>query len=325
MCHQSDFERAAQPIHVGVIGESCGDCHGNDKWSPARGSDHSFPLQAAHASAACSACHVGQPPVYEGTPSTCLDCHEGKRDEVLEPSHLEFSDDCGSCHSAVAWAPATIDHAWPLEGAHALTTCGSCHGGEPRVYAGTPATCLGCHEADRAQVTLPSHQGFSEDCATCHGTASWNGASFEHTSRFPLTGVHQQTECMACHVDTFAGTASDCVACHRADFDASPFSGHAAFATTCQDCHATSGWVPASGGHPQDRFSITGTHDYACNDCHNQGLGPNGAGNSDCVGCHTGTHSLAKMDGKHSEGVRGYPSGPERAPNFCLDCHSDGR
>jgi hypothetical protein len=116
------------------------------------------------------------------------------------------------------------------------------------------------------------------------------------------------------------------VGCHQADFDASPFPGHSEFPTTCADCHTTSGWVPASGGnHPQDRFSITGDHAFACNECHNPSLGPNGAGNADCVGCHLGEHSLARMDAEHQGEVNGYPLGANRAPNFCLECHADGR
>jgi len=398
-CHQSEFQRATQPLHVGVISENCGDCHSNASWTPARGTNHSWPIAGAHASAACSACHLGEPAVYTGTPTDCVSCHEGERDLVIEPSHVDFSDDCGSCHSSDAWQPASIEHEWPLLGAHATTSCTNCHTGDPPVYAGTPGDCGSCHADDRnrvtqpphdgfssdcaschtssswrpasfpshewplegahasalcaschtgdppvyagtetrcvgchqqalAAVTQPSHAAFSEDCSSCHGTSAWDGAAFEHTSSFPLTGAHQATDCSACHTGTpavFAGTASACVDCHRADFDGSPFPGHSAFATTCQDCHTTSGWQPASGGnHPQNLFSITGRHDYPCNDCHNPALGPNGAGNTDCVGCHDGEHTLARMDNEHQGEVRNYPTGAGRAPNFCLQCHADG-
>jgi hypothetical protein len=328
-CHQSDFQKASQPLHVGVLSETCADCHSNTSWSPARGSNHSWPLDGAHAAAPCNTCHQGDRAVYEGTPQDCVSCHGGQRDQVLQPSHADFSDDCASCHGTAAWKPATFAHSWPLEGVHASTDCSSCHLGDPPTYDGTPTTCSSCHQADLATVTEPPHDGFSQDCSTCHGTASWDSASFEHTGQFPLTGSHQTTECTACHTGSpavFAGTASECVGCHRQDFDQSPFPGHAAFATTCQDCHSTSGWVPASGGnHPQNLFSITGDHNYPCNDCHNPSLGPNGAGNADCVGCHDGEHTLARMDAEHAGEVRNYPTGANRAPNFCLQCHADGR
>jgi nitrate/TMAO reductase-like tetraheme cytochrome c subunit len=45
--------------------------------------------------------------------------------------------------------------------------------------------------------------------------------------------------------------------------------------------------------------------------------------NTDCVGCHDGEHTRAEMDAKHRE-ERDYPSG-DAPPNFCLDCHKDGR
>lgn len=397
-CHASDFQSASQPPHLGIISTGCADCHGNTRWAPARGSNHSWLLDGAHAVTACNACHLGSPPVYESTPGACVDCHRVKRDQVLEPSHADFSDDCQSCHGTAAWRPAAIEHAWPLEGAHASTPCASCHTGDPPVYEGTPDQCIGCHQADRDAVTQPPHDGFaqtcgschtssawqpadfpahewplegahatatcaschlgdppayddtptaclscheqdrgnvtqpphdafSDDCASCHDAASWGTASFDHL-RFPLTGAHQAAECSSCHTGTpavFLGTATECVGCHREDYDTSPFPGHSDFATTCQDCHLTSGWRPASGGnHPQDRFSITGDHDFACNDCHNPSLGPNGVGNADCVGCHEGEHTLARMDNEH-DGIRNYPTGQGRSQSFCLSCHADGR
>ncbi len=396
-CHQSDFQSASQPLHIGVISTNCGECHSNERWAPARGSNHSWLLDGAHADAACNTCHLGEPAIYEGTPTACLDCHRDERDKVVEPSHADFSDacgtchgnsawqpavfehewplegahvtttcaschtgtppvydgtpeqcigchqddrntvtqpshdgfaeDCSSCHTATAWQPANFpEHEWPLEGAHASTTCASCHTGTPPVYDGTPTACISCHQQDRAAVTEPPHDGFSDDCQSCHGTASWDSASFEHTT-FALTGAHQTAECASCHTGSpavFAGTARECVGCHQQDFDTSPFPGHSAFATTCQDCHTTGAWRPASGGnHPQARFSITGDHNYACGECHNAALGPNGAGNADCVGCHEGEHTLARMDGEHN-GIGNYPRGANRAPKFCLQCHADG-
>ena len=396
-CHQADYENASQPLHVGVISTTCADCHASTSWSPARGSNHSWPLNGAHTNAACNSCHVGEPARYEGTPMGCLDCHQSDRDVALVPPHVDFSNDCSTCHGTAAWQPAAFAHEWPLEGAHAAANCASCHGGDPPVYDGTPETCVGCHrddrdavvqpshadfgdecgtchaslawrpasfpahewplegahavatcaschgdppvyegtqtacsschQQDRASVTDPPHDGFSDDCQSCHGTVSWASAEFAHAV-FPLTGAHQSVECSSCHTGTpavFAGTASECVSCHRQDYDGSPFPGHSSFATTCQDCHSTDGWVPASGGnHPQERFSITGTHNFACNDCHNPSLGPNGAGNADCVGCHEGAHTLARMDNEHGD-IGNYPRGANRAPNFCLQCHADGR
>lgn len=396
-CHQSEFLSASQPLHVGVISEACAECHDNTAWSPARGTNHSWPLEGAHAAAACNSCHVGEPAVYVGTATACIGCHATDRDAVVSPSHADFSDECQSCHDVSAWKPASLEHEWPLEGAHSAAACGSCHTGDPPIYAGTPEQCIGCHEADRSAVTQPPHEPFSEDCSTCHtnaawrpasfpahewplegahalaecaschtgapplyagtptacvschsadlasaaqpphagfstecqschGTASWDGASFEHAV-FALTGAHEAIACASCHTGmpaVFTGTPSECVGCHLEDYETSPFPGHSAFATTCQDCHSTAAWRPASGGnHPEQRFSLRGDHNFACNDCHDATLGPNGAGNANCVGCHEGEHTLAREDAEH-DGVNGYPRGAGRAPNFCLQCHPGG-
>ena len=40
-CHQSDFQKATQPLHAGVLSQNCGDCHSNTSWQPARGSNQS--------------------------------------------------------------------------------------------------------------------------------------------------------------------------------------------------------------------------------------------------------------------------------------------
>lgn len=112
-CHQSEFQSASQPLHVGVISTNCAECHGNTSWSPARGSNHSWPLNGAHASTSCNGCHLGEPAVYQGTTTACLDCHQADRDVALVPTHADFSNDCSTCHGTAAWQPAAFAHEWP--------------------------------------------------------------------------------------------------------------------------------------------------------------------------------------------------------------------
>jgi hypothetical protein len=93
--------------------------------------------------------------------------------------------------------------------------------------------------------------------------------------------------------------------------------------------HTTTAWTPAVGGnHPESAFPIlSGPHSKYQNDCvscHNPDLGSSVDGeNADCVGCHDGNHTRAKMDPKHDE-EPDYPQGAA-PPNFCLDCHPAGR
>ena len=149
---------------------------------------------------------------------------------------------------------------------------------------------------------------------------------------WPLTGAHETLACGTCHVGeppVYQGTPTLCVGCHQDDYDGSPFPGHADFPTTCENCHTTTAWIPATGGnHPENEFAIeNGVHSpYRddCVSCHDPNLGsPVDGENADCVGCHNGEHTRAEMDPKHDE-EPDYPQGAA-PPNFCLDCHPDGR
>jgi hypothetical protein len=190
--------------------------------------------------------------------------------------------------------------------------------------------CVGCHQTDYDNSPFEGHPAFPTSCEGCHTSDKWVPALFDHD--WPLEGAHAQAMCSSCHLGdppVYAGTLDACVDCHQAEYDSSPFPDHEVFPTTCQDCHTTAGWKPATGGnHPENEFPITnGAHsDYRndCASCHNPALGSRAGGeDTDCVGCHDGDHTRAKMDPKHSE-EQDYPSGAA-PPNFCLDCHADGR
>jgi hypothetical protein len=192
------------------------------------------------------------------------------------------------------------------------------------------ADCIVCHLTDVQHALSPPHEGFPDTCGSCHSSDAWSPAAFMHS--WPLNGAHATLECASCHLGdppVYAGTPTLCIGCHQDDYDSSPYPGHADFPTTCQDCHTTEAWTPAVGGtHPENAFPIqNGAHSPYRNDCvscHNPELGSAVDGeNADCVGCHDGEHTRARMDSKHNE-VSGYPAGAA-APNFCLECHSDGR
>lgn len=258
----------------------------------------------------------------------CVTCHRDEALLAVDPPHDDWvDDDCGNCHNEKAWRPAEAgdhDRFFPLGGRHATIECAACHS-EGFAPGDTPDRCVDCHRDDFDRSTLPGHETFSTDCAGCHGDAGWKPAAFpDHDAYFPLDGAHAATTCAGCHVSGYEpGTLpTDCVGCHQADYDASPYPGHADFPTTCADCHTTSAWTPASGGtHPEGAFPIeSGAHEgVECLDCHDTDLGPMGAGNTRCVGCHR----RSKEDERHHE-VRNYPSG-DAPVNFCLDCHPDGR
>ncbi len=265
----------------------------------------------------------------------CVICHEPEYKAAKNPVHVDnFPTACGACHSEDAWKPAKkLDHAkvFPLLGVHAKTECSACHTKGYR-KGDTPTECVGCHKQDYDGTTNPVHVGnISMQCNACHTEDGWKPAKdIDHDKVFPLVDAHATVACASCHKQGYRNgdTPNTCVGCHQADYDRSPYPGHDTFPTTCQDCHTTKAWKPASGSHPESRFPIaSGRHaNIPCNDCHKSALGtPNNKNNTDCINCHTnGSHHTRPGIDSHHQEVGGYLTGSS-SPNFCLRCHSDGR
>jgi len=321
-CHKSQFDRTTNPGHVaGNFPTSCASCHTTGAWRPAS-FDHGktrFPLQGAHRQVDCARCHAGGR--YAGTPTDCYGCHRSKYEAVKDPNHVAggFATKCDGCHSVNAWRPASFsDHGktrFPLTGAHQRVSCTQCHTGGR--YAGTPTDCVACHRAKYDATRNPNHvtAGFGTACASCHTTNAWTPATFNHgTTRFPLTGSHQRVSCTQCHTGgRYAGTPTDCVACHRAKYDATRNPNHATagFATTCATCHTTNAWTPATFNHGTTRFPLTGSHQrVSCTQCH---TGGRYAGTpTDCFACHQARY----------QGTRNPDHAAAGFPTTCQTCHT---
>lgn len=137
--------------------------------------------------------------------------------------------------------------------------------------------------------------------------------------------------CGGSHDDAFREVANDdCSACHVGDYLNAREPPHPAFGYSqeCALCHTSNFWRPPFAPilHPNEAFAIdVAPHAYACEDCHDPALDLTSiAGlNTNCVGCHEGAHSLGLMDEVHKDDPD-YPLDDPR-PNFCLDCHPDGR
>lgn len=334
-CHGGSYLSTTAPNHVEAdLPRTCESCHSTSAWTPATGGDHDryWPLTGRHREVSCVSCHADN--VYAGTPRECVGCHLPEFVATADPDHETggFPTSCESCHSTLAWRPATFtDHNryWPLEGRHATTACTSCH--ENGVYAGTPRECVGCHREEYDRTTEPNHlaASFPTSCETCHGVSAWKPALFDHQAIWPLRGQHLVASCVSCHDNgVYEGTPRDCVGCHLVDYDTSDNPSHQALSLskTCQSCHDETAWATDRyPGHDSQFVTSTGDHSrYDCRDCHTDPT-------SDwdlfsCTGCHEGEHTLARMNAKHDE-EPGYQStldtyGVERG---CLHCHPDGR
>jgi hypothetical protein len=186
----------------------------------------------------------------------CVVCHVDDVQHALNPLHEGFPDTCGTCHSNDAWIPAAFMHIWPLNGAHAMADCASCHLGDPPVYQGTPTQCVGCHQADYDNSPFPGHDAFPTTCQDCHTTNGWTPAvgGTHPENAFPIQdGPHSKyrTDCVSCHDpelgSSVGGENADCVGCHdgehtRAEMDPKhdeepDYPLGAAPPNFCVDCH----------------------------------------------------------------------------------------
>lgn len=239
----------------------------------------------------------------------------------VDNPHGAFREDCGQCHRASGWKPVRIgpkfDHSrygFALTGAHAAAGCRSCH--TSLEFKRERAQCASCH-AD-------PHQGeLGIDCARCHSARSFLDRGplqrMHQLTAFPLTGSHAGLDCESCHRPRaagqlrYVGTRSDCVSCHRGDYDRAADPPHAAagFPTDCARCHSALTWGRARFDHAGTDFPLTGAHrTVACASCHPGGryTGTPTA----CVSCHQSDYD-ATTDPPHA--------GSGFATD-CASCHS---
>jgi len=321
-CHKADYTSATNPNHVASgFPTSCATCHTTSGWSPAT-FDHAktgFPLTGAHATVACTQCHVNNN--YSSLPTDCYGCHKADFNGTNNPAHVAagFPTNCAICHTTVNWANASFNHAtmtgYALTGMHATLTCLQCHlNGN---YTNTPVDCYSCHKADFTSTNNPNHvtSGFPTDCSICHTTSSWSPSSFDHSkTAFPLTGAHLTVACAQCHVNNnYTTLPTACYGCHQADYNNTNNPAHAAagFPTDCTVCHTTSSWAGAVFDHSKTPFPLTGAHvNVACTLCHVNGVF---AGTpTDCYSCHQGDYNKTSNPNHSSAGF----------PTTCATCHT---
>ena len=134
-------------------------------------------LSGSHQRAACLRCHNDRGPVEVFTAKGCAGCHEDVHLKQLGPN-------CTECHGEVTWrAQGMIERhrqtRFPLNGAHAVTSCRRCHPGwEVGRFVPTDTECVTCHQADLANALGPNHfaLGWVDQCDRCHLPTTWNQA-----------------------------------------------------------------------------------------------------------------------------------------------------
>jgi mRNA-degrading endonuclease YafQ of YafQ-DinJ toxin-antitoxin module len=324
-CHAGNFNSTTNPNHVaGQFSHDCTQCHSTNNWSSTT-FNHAltnFPLTGAHTSSPCQSCHVNGN--YQLVYVDCYQCHQSQFSLPTNPNHVagNFDHNCTPCHTTTSWSPSTFNHSntvFPLTGAHVSVACNSCHVNDD--YQNRPTDCFGCHATDFNGTTNPNHpaRNFSHQCTDCHTTASWQGATFNHSlSNFPLTGSHVATPCLSCHVGgNYNLTYNDCYQCHQAQYQQATNPNHVTllFNHNCTPCHTTTSWLPSTFNHDTQYFRIYSGHHNgrwsSCSQCHPS------IGNYEvftCISCHD--HNQSEMDNEHRN-VPGYIySSPA-----CYTCH----
>jgi hypothetical protein len=323
-CYDCHWERRQDDRFRLQLGSQCEACHRPVSWTAVRfdhGASTGMPLNGAHRQIACQSCHQNNN--FQTANTTCISCHQQDYQSAQTPNHLAagFPTTCEACHrpSDTTFNQATFDHqaSFALVGAHAQTTCATCH--RNNVFRGTARDCVGCHRTEYERTSSPNHAaaGFPTTCESCHRETDpgWRGSGtgFNHASVFALVGQHAQQQCVTCHRNNvYRGTAHDCVGCHQEQYNRTTAPAHAAagFPTTCESCHQASASSWGGGGfNHASVFALQGpARAGGVPTCHRNNVYRGTA--RDCVGCHQ----------EHTTAPR-RPRMPRRVSTTCESCH----
>ena len=250
-----------------VFSDNCSECHAEESWKTPSfdHADTGFILEYKHSELLCFACHADS--TYQA-PTACQDCHQ-----LQDPHWGAVGEQCADCHETKSWEKVTFDHdetRFPLVGRHKDQICQVCHVQTAAVlgkqFVGDkPATtiCLSCHKANDL------HEGaYGTDCQSCHSENEWATATFDHNknTEFKLVGVHQKTNCLACHKPGESEPlGSQCVDCHKTnDVHLNQLGSQ------CDDCHTgLESWQKPLFDHDFTSFPLVGLHRIiGCQSCH---------------------------------------------------------
>ena len=298
-CHLVDFNATTNPNHADAgFSMECVDCHSIESigWFSETMNHDFFPLTKGHAIEDCAACHIDRN--FINTPTDCFACHQSDFTAALDPNHAAagFSTECIDCHTTdIGWEPAEYadhDNIFPIySGAHQgeWEQCVDCHN-TPSDY--TQFTCTNCHtnpETDEQHAAVTGYVYENTACLACHPAGNADDVFDHDKTNFPLTGAHIEVECLSCHSTGYAGTPTDCAACHHKDFEQTINPNHKVLnlSTDCVSCHTTEpDWMPARFDNHDDFYPLNGAHAAIANDCAACHNGDYNNTPNTCIGCH---------------------------------------
>lgn len=334
-CHSSTTTWAtATYAHAASATGTCNTCHG----SSALGK----PSTHIPTSGQCDSCHGNfvafRPAVmnHVNTAGQCSWCHGGNYlsvNALAKPvTHIPVSNQCDSCHKSgfVSWSPSVMDHSLASVVAQG---CSTCHSGsyvsqnaqtKPVTHQATTAQCSDCHKTttswatatqDHSKLSPPVTLG-DHSCNSCH-----NGTPNKGLAK-PANHLPTSAACDTCHTNFTAfapasmnhtGTTGRCATCHGGAYTAlnaqAKPATHLPTTQSCDDCHTSVAWKPATYNH-------SGVVAGSCVTCHNgtTALGKNLGHiptSAACDTCHKNYLAFAPAQMNHS-GLVGQ----------CSSCHS---
>ena len=244
-----------------------------------------FELKDAHKAVQCDGCHR-QTIKFRGAPGRCFDCHK-----TNDPHKGRLGEACDDCHAAIAWRrvkPFNHDRTrFPLQSAHRVVACSTCHVGER--YKGIGTECVECH-----QIQDVHFRRYGAKCDSCHDQNKWITVHFDHdrTTKFPLRAAHAKIKCDTCHTgDLYHDKlATTCISCHQKDDRHKGQLG-----SRCEQCHGEASWRQMKNfDHDITRFPLIGRHAVVpCEECHRSLLFKSTP--LACAACHRDRHHEGRL------------------------------
>jgi hypothetical protein len=336
-CHNNSFAKGKGVRHPPDGGRACDVCHSTSLWVPAV-----YPHDATTVGQ-CSTCHNGTTALgknashipdnrqcdtchtsttsfrirsmnHTGWDNQCLTCHNGayvsQNAAAKHATHVVTTAQCDTCHSTVAWRPASFNH-----DAGSAGTCNTCHNGTTATgkrsgHIPTTAQCDACHTntSDFARGTQMNHTGLTGQCSSCHnGSYTSQNAQAKSASHVP---TNAQCDSSGCHTST----SSWATATFNHALAAPPvlIGDH-----SCANCHKSGGTdLPKPGTH----IPTNG----ACDTCHTNFVAFRPA-NMDhtgtagtCTACHSGSYVSVGTQGALAKPTSHVPTGQQ-----CDACHTN--
>ncbi|MBI1820683.1 MAG: hypothetical protein HYR79_03140 [Nitrospirae bacterium] len=290
----------------------------------------------------CSSCHSSTTSFttwtmrHTGIVALCSTCHaQGNTvGAVFKPAtHVATAvgQDCSACHtSTTTFTGAGYNHTG-ITGSHKSGGTGMAPKNDVVHNNLNGNDCSSCHSSTTSFTTWTMrHTGIVALCSTCHAQGNTVGAVFKPANHI-ATALGQ--DCSACHTSTttFTGAAFNhttaqvmpgtCTNCHGTTATGKPAT-HLATNLSCDQCHRTTAWIPASYANHNNPKLIGGHSGLDCRTCHSttfsSAIYRDGTTYGSCANCH-------KRNYKYP-GPREHQVGPTLATSLaanatCSNCH----